>query len=49
LYFCNPLSTGERPRAAGPVTVVGKIVSGIEDCPRISYGEQLRVEAAGEQ
>jgi hypothetical protein len=49
LYFCNPISTDERPRAASPVTVVGKIVSGIEDCRRVSSGERLRVEAAGEQ
>jgi hypothetical protein len=30
------------------VTGVGKIVSGIEDCRRVSSGERLRVEAAGE-
>jgi len=44
----TPASTGERPRAASPVTVVGKIVSGIEDCRRVSSGERLRVEAAAE-
>jgi hypothetical protein len=49
LYFCNPISTDGRPRPASPVTVVGKIVSGIEDCRRVSSGERLRVEAAGEQ
>jgi hypothetical protein len=49
LYFCNPISTGERPRAASPVTVVGKVVSGIEDCHRVSFGERLRVEATDEQ
>ncbi len=49
MYFRNPISTGERPHAASPVTVVGKIVSGIEDCRRVSSGERLRVEAAGEQ
>jgi uncharacterized protein len=45
----TPASTGERPRAASPVTVVGKVASGIEDCRRVSSGERLRVEAAGER
>ncbi len=45
----SPISTGERPRAASPVTVVGKVASGIEDCRRVSSGERLRVEAAGER
>ncbi len=49
MYFCIPISTDERPRAASAVTVVGKIVSGIEDCRHVSSGERLRVEAAGEQ
>ena len=45
----TPASTDERPRAASPVTVIGKIASGIEDCRRVSSGELLRVEAAGEK
>jgi hypothetical protein len=49
LYFPIPISTDVRPRAASPVTVVGKIVGGIEDRRRVSSGERLRVEAAGEQ
>jgi hypothetical protein len=49
LHLCNPISTGERPRAASPVTVVGKVASGIEDCRHVSSGERLRVEAAGER
>jgi hypothetical protein len=31
------------------VTVVGEVVDGIEDCRRVSSGELLRVEAAGEK
>jgi hypothetical protein len=45
----SAISTGERPRAASPVTVVGKVASGIEDRRRVSSGERLRVEAAGER
>ena len=49
LFFGRtPASIDEKPRAASPVTVLGKIVSGIEDCRRVSSGEPLRVEAAGE-
>jgi hypothetical protein len=44
----TPSATGERPRAVSPVTVVGRIVDGIEDCRRVSSGERLRVETAGE-
>jgi hypothetical protein len=42
-------AAGERPRAVSPVTVVGRIADGIEDCRRVSSGERLRIEAAGEQ
>ena len=45
----TPASTDDNPRAASPVTVVGEVVNGIEDCRRVSSGELLRVEAAGEQ
>jgi hypothetical protein len=49
LFFGRtPASTGEKPRAASPVTVIGSIVEGLEDCGRVSSGEPLRVEAAGE-
>ncbi len=45
LFFGRtPASTGEKPRAASPVTVVGKIVEGIEDCKLVQDGEKLRVE-----
>jgi len=45
----TPASTDDNPRAASPVTVVGEVVDGIEDCRRVSSGELLRVEAAGEK
>ncbi len=45
----TPASTDDNPRAASPVTVVGEVVAGIEDCRRVSSGELLRVEAAGEK
>ena len=45
----TPASTDDNPRAASPVTVVGEVVNGIENCRRVSSGELLRVEAAGEQ
>lgn len=49
LFFGRtPASTGEKPRAASPVTVIGRIVEGLEDCRRVSSGEPLHVEAAGE-
>jgi hypothetical protein len=35
----TPASVDERPRAASPVTVVGKIVDGLEDCRRVASGE----------
>jgi hypothetical protein len=31
---------GERPRAASPVTVVGKVVDSLEDCRRVASGER---------
>ena len=42
----TPASTGEEPRAASPVTVVGRIVEGLEDCGLVKPSEVLRVEAA---
>ncbi len=46
LFFGRtPASTGEKPRAASPVTVVGRIVEGIEDCKLVQDGEKLRVES----
>jgi site-specific DNA recombinase len=45
----TPLATDDNPRAASPVTVVGEVADGIEDCRRVSSGELLRVEAAGEK
>lgn len=45
LFFGRtPASTGEKPRAASPVTVVGRIVEGIENCELVRAGEKLRVE-----
>ena len=43
----TPASTGEESRAASPVTVVGKIAEGLEDCRFVKPSEILRVEAAG--
>ncbi len=39
----TPASTDERPRAASPVTVVGRISRGLEDVGRVASGETLNV------
>ena len=44
----TPASTDERPRAASPVTVVGRISEGLEDVGHIASGETLKVEEAAE-
>ena len=44
----TPASTDERPRAASPVTVVGRISAGLEDVGRVASGEALRVERSEE-
>lgn len=40
----TPASTDERPVAASPVTVLGRIVEGLDDCRRVGSGETLTVE-----
>lgn len=42
----TPASTDERPVAASPVTVVGRIVGGLEDCRRVGASENLTIEVA---
>ena len=42
----TPASTDEKPRAASPVTVVGRISEGLENVWRIASGEYLKVEKA---
>jgi hypothetical protein len=42
----TPASTDERPVAASPVTVLGRIVEGLDDCRRVGSGETLYVEPA---
>jgi hypothetical protein len=42
------LLSEERPRAARFVTVVGRLVGGVEDRSCVSSGERLRAGAAGE-
>ncbi len=44
----TPASTDEKPRAASPVTVVGRISEGLENVRRIMSGENLKVEKAAE-
>jgi hypothetical protein len=44
----TPASTDERPRAASPVTVVGRISEGLEDVGNIASGEALTVEESAE-
>lgn len=44
----TPASTDEEPRAASPVTVVGRISEGLENVGRIAPGENLKVEKAAE-
>lgn len=42
----TPASEDERPRAASPVTVVGRVVEGLDDAKLVGSAETLRVEAA---
>ncbi|MCA1716518.1 MAG: hypothetical protein LC781_06505 [Actinobacteria bacterium] len=44
----TPASTDEKPKAASPVTVVGRISEGLENVGRIAPGENLKVEKAAE-
>ncbi|MDQ3603473.1 MAG: cyclophilin-like fold protein [Actinomycetota bacterium] len=44
----TPASTDEEPRAASPVTVVGRISEGLENVGRIAPGENLKVEKPAE-
>ncbi len=44
----TPASTDDNPRAASPVTVVGRISEGVETIGRIASGEKLKVEKAAE-
>ncbi len=44
----TPASTDEKPRAASPVTVVGRISGGLENAGRIAPGENLKGEKAAE-
>ncbi len=44
----TPASVDEKPKAASPVTVVGRISEGLNDVERIKPGETLRVEGAEE-
>ncbi len=43
-YGPTPISTDDRPVAANPVTVVGRIIDGLEDCRRVGSGEILAIE-----
>ena len=44
----TPASVDEKPTAASPVTVVGKIVEGLDWARLVESAETLRVEAAEE-
>ncbi len=44
----TPASTDEKPRAASPVTIVGRVSEGLDDVERIESGETLRVEGVEE-
>jgi uncharacterized protein len=44
----TPASTDEKPRAASPVTVVGKIVEGLDSARLVESVEALRVEGVEE-
>ncbi len=44
----TPASTDEEPRAASPVTVVGRISEGLESVGRIAPGKNLKIEKAAE-
>jgi hypothetical protein len=47
----TPASTGERPRAAGPVTIVGRVRGNPSEAGRFQDGEtvHVRLEARGER
>ncbi len=40
----TPASVDEKPRAASPVTVVGKITEGLDSAKLVGSGETLKVE-----
>jgi len=40
----TPASTDGQPRAANPVTVMGRVLEGLEDLGGITSGETLEVE-----
>jgi hypothetical protein len=42
----TPVSVGEKPRAASPVTVVGRIVEGLDSTRLVRSAETLSVERA---
>ena len=44
----TPASVDEKPKAASPVTVVGRISEGLDNVERIESGETLRVEGVEE-
>jgi uncharacterized protein len=44
----TPASVDEKPRAASPVTVVGKIVEGLDSAKLVRSAERLRVEGVEE-
>lgn len=44
----TPASSGREPRAASPVTVVGRVVEGLENCSLVASGEPLSVEGVEE-
>jgi uncharacterized protein len=44
----TPASVDDKPRAASPVTVVGKIVEGLESAKLVGSAETLRVEGVEE-
>ncbi|MCA1848520.1 MAG: hypothetical protein LC704_05970, partial [Actinobacteria bacterium] len=44
----TPASTDEKPKAASPVTVVGRISEGLDNVGRIKSGETLKVEGVEE-
>ncbi len=44
----TPASVDEKPKAASPVTVVGRISEGLDNVERIESGETLKVEGAEE-
>ena len=44
----TPASVDEKPKAASPVTVVGRISEGLDNVERIESGETLKVEGVEE-